>query len=455
MKFTDRIKSLLGVEGSHRGPFFGMGELGGWSQIDPLGDGWQRNLRIDANTTKNIPAVYACVMTISRAVSQCYPVHYSDKDDNPKRVTTSAAYRVSNRPNSYQSGTEFLLNLMATALFEGESFAVASRNDRSEIKELHLLPTGTCTPMVDNESGSIFYSIGSNPMDPKNADFIAPARDILHLKFHTPRHPLIGETPIKAAAMAAGISVALSRNQAAFFERMNRPSGVMTTDTVLNAQQMEQLRSAFENQSKSWQSGGMPILGGGLKFQPMSISSQDAQLIQAQRMAIEDIARVFGVPTPLIGDLSHATLNNTESLINHFLSISLGSYLEVLERSLDRLFGLPMTEYIQLDTTALLRTDFAGQIEGLTKGIQGGLMCPNEARLQRNLPPIAGGEAVFMQQQNVPISILPDLHAASLKEKLEPDPQPEPAQEPKPEEKIDPEIAKLFVVDFINKKRAA
>ena len=453
MGIYSRVKSLFSAEGSPRGPFFGVGELGGWSGIDPLGDGWQRNLRVDVNTAKNIPAVYACVMTISRAVSQCYPVHYSDRDNNPRKVTNSAAYRVSRQPNGYQSGTEFLLNLVATSLFEGEAFAVASRNNRNEVESLHLLPAGTCTPMVDDDSGAIFYSVGANPMDPARTDFMAPARDILHLKFHTPRHPLIGETPIKAAALAAGISVSLSRNQAAFFERMNRPSGVMTTDMNLNAQQMQQLRAAFEQQAKSWQSGGMPILGGGLKFQPMSISSQDAQLIQAQRMAIEDIARVFGVPTPLIGDLSHATLNNTESLINHFLSISLGSYIEVLERTLDRLFGLPATDYINLDTTALLRTDFQGQIEGLTKGIQGGLLRPNEARLQRNLPPVEGGDGVFMQQQNTPISILSDLHAASLSNALK-EPEPQPIPEPEQPEP-DAEVGKMFVSDMITKARSA
>jgi HK97 family phage portal protein len=205
------------------------------------------------------------------------------------------------------------------------------------------------------------------------------------------------------------VNVALSQNQAAFFSRMNRPSGILSTDQVLNQEQSARLRAAFDEQSKKWAAGGMPILGGGLKFQPLSINSQDAQLVEAQRMSLEDIARVFGVPPPLIGDLSHATLNNSETLIQHFLSMSLGSYLEHIERSLDRLFGLNNSEYIELDTAALLRTDFAGRVDGLTKAVQGGLMTPSEARAREGLPPIKGGDVAYMQRQMTPIDKIGDL----------------------------------------------
>ena len=449
MAIVDRIKSLFSVaEGSPRGPFYGMGELGGFHSIDPKGDGWHRNLEVSAQQARHIPAVYASVMLIAKSASQCYPTHVREVGNAPTHIKTSAAYRVLRNPNNYQSGSEFLLNLIATSLFEGESFALATRNDRNEITSLHILPRGACSPMIDDETRSIYYSVGSNPLAPGGADYVVPARDILHLKYHTPRHPLIGESPIKAAAMAAGVNVVLSKSQAAFFNRMNRPSGVLSTDMSLNAQQMQQLRAAFEEQSKSWATGGLPILGAGLKFQPMSISSQDAQLIQAQRMSIEDIARVFGVPTPLIGDLSHATLNNTESLISHFLSTSLGSYLEILERSLDRLFGLGNNEYIELDTTALLRTNMEQRINALAKAVQGGLMTPDEARQKEGLGPVEGGSEAFLQAQMVPVNYLAEMHRKTN------EPQ-EPQATPEPQEVAVPEEGKDMDVDVVKALYAA
>jgi len=458
VKLTDRVKSFLGFEGQARGPFSGMGELGGFYGIESLGDGWQRNLEVDAFSARRVPAVYACVMAIARAVSQCYPRHVRMVDGVHENVHTSAAYRVLRNPNGYQASPDFFLNLVATALFDGEAFAVATRNDRYEINSLHLLPRGACAVQVNEESKDIFYSIGSSPLAPGGVDYIAPARDVLHLRFHTPRHPLIGESPIRSAAMAIGVNVALSQNQAAFFSRMNRPSGILSTDQVLNQEQSARLRSAFDEQSKKWAAGGMPILGGGLKFQPLSINSQDAQLVEAQRMSLEDICRVFGVPPPLVGDLSHATLNNSETLIQHFLSMSLGSYLEHIERSLDRLFGLSNNEYVELDTAALLRTDFAGRVDGLTKAVQGGLMTPDEARAREGLSPIKGGDVAYLQRQMVPVDKIGDLLKAETEAKTQPAPvAPEPAPEPEPEEAkgFDVGIAKALLTAYmVNKTNA-
>lgn len=417
MRLSDRVKSWLGFgsEGAWRGPFSGRGELGGWFQLGHLEDGFQRNLEVGGSSARHVPAVYACVMVIARSISQCYPRHIRNVDGRFEDVYTSAASRVLMRPNGYQTSPDFFLNLIATTLFDGEAFCIATRNERFEVSEIHLLPRGSCSPFVDPESREIYYAVGESPLAPGGTDFIAPARDVLHLRFHTPRHPLIGESPIKAAALAIGINVALSKSQAMFFSNMNRPSGIISTDAVLNKEQLNMLRAAFDEQSKGLAQGRIPVLGGGLKFQQLAISSQDAELVQAQRMSLEDICRVFGVPPPLVGDLSHATLNNAEVLVQHFLSMSLGAYLESVERAFDRLFGLNGSkEYIELDTAALLRTDFAGRIEGLTKGVQGGLFTPNEARSREGLGPLAGGNAAYLQRQMVPIDKIGDVLDAEM-----------------------------------------
>jgi HK97 family phage portal protein len=436
-----RMKSLFGFEGASRGPFNGMGELGGMYALGPLEDGWQRNLEVNGFGARHVPGVYACVMIIARSISQCYPLHMQMSESGiTKRTKGTSAYRVLRSPNTYQTGPEFLLNLIAMTLFDGEAFALCTRDERGEIDSLHLLPRGTCSPRVVEGTREVFYSVGSSPLAPGGVDFIAPARDVLHLKFHTPRHPLIGESPIRAAALAIGINVALSQNQAAFFSRMSRPSGVISTDQVLTREQMGQLRAAWQDQAKGLAAGGIPILSGGLKWQPLSVDSQDAQLVQAQQMSLEDICRVFGVPPPLVGDLSHATLNNSETLVRHFLSMSLGSYLELTERAFDRLFGVPDGQYIEFDTTALLRTDFQGRIDGLTKAVQGGLFTPDEARALEGLSPIEGGGTAYLQRQMTPIDKIGDLLEAEAAAKKAPEPAPvvEPDGDEKPEKSIAP-----------------
>ena len=435
-----REKSYLSsVEGSHRGSFMGMGELGGMWGIESVGDGWQRNLKIGSFAARGIPAVYACVQASARAISQCYPHHKIHRDDGGTDISkTSPAARVFRKPNSYETFPQFMQNLVSAMLFDGECFCLIVRDERRAVTALHIMPRGTVTPYV-SEDGGIFYNMGGNPMLPNTASYMAPQRDVCHFRTYTPRHPLIGESPIKAASLACGINVALSESQAAFFSQMNRPSGVLSTDSSLNRDQMQTLRAAFDEQSKGWAQGKMPILASGLKFQQLSVNSVDAQLIEAQRMSIEDIARVFGVPLPIVGDLSKATLNNTESLINHWLSLSLGALIENIERSFDDVFGFTGNDFSELDTKALLRLDYSGRIDALTRATQGGLMSPNEARRSEGLPDVDGGDEPFMQAQNTPVSLLAELAAANLKAKEAPPPPPAPEPEPEPEPEDTPE----------------
>ena len=180
-------------------------------------------------------------------------------------------------------------------------------------------------------------------------------------------------------------------------------------------------------------------------------------MIEAQRSTVQEICRVFGVPPPLIGELSNATLNNTETLISHFLSMSLGSYLETTERTFDRLFGLGTNEYVEFDTQALLRTNFEERVNGLTKAVQGGLMTPSEARLKEGLPPVPGGDEVFLQRQMTSLDMLAQLNAAELSNKNKPEPIVEPKAEvpDAPAEKdVDADITKALVVNMMNYKRS-
>ena len=377
----------------------------------PFGNGWERGLRLAGPVDgRGVPAAFACVMSFSRAASQCYPAHKRVNDAGKHElVEDSPAARLLRYPNPYQTFDQWLFNVIAGMGFDGESLALIVRDGRQAPAELHQVPRRAWQPYVDPTSGAVFYSVAESPQGlyPRRpAGELVPARDVIHFRQYTPRHPLVGETALAAAALATGINVALSASQAAFFSNMARPAGILSTDQTLSRDQMTRLRTAFEEQAAGMAQGKLPILGNNLKFQQLAISSVDAQLIESQRMSVEEIARVMGVPLPVIGVLQGATYNNVEQLINHWLAVSLGSLIENIERALDRAFAFPRKEYVELDTNALLRSDLAARIDAMTKGVQGGLYSPNEARELEGLNPQAGGETPFMQQQMTPLPML-------------------------------------------------
>jgi HK97 family phage portal protein len=200
------------------------------------------------------------------------------------------------------------------------------------------------------------------------------------------------------------INQSIAKNQAAFFNNMSRPSGAIVTDEQLTREQMESLRNAWEQQSRGMNAGKVPILGWGLKWQPMTITSQDAQLLDAYKMSIEDIARVYRVPLALIGAYQQATYNNVETLVSAWLATGLGFVMEHVEASFAKFFRLPSDEICDFDVDVLLRTDFKSRIDGLAKGVQSGIYSPNEVRAREGLPAVEYGDEPRVQQQVVPLS---------------------------------------------------
>jgi phage portal protein BeeE len=148
-------------------------------------------------------------------------------------------------------------------------------------------------------------------------------------------------------------------------------------------------------------------------------------------MTVEDVARAFRVPLPLVGSMVGATYNNTEQLIALWMSTGLGFVLEHIESAFEMALDVPKAQAIQFDTDTLQRVDFKGRIEALTKGISGGLYSPNEAREREGLPRVDFGEEPRLQAQVVPLSRVGMEPAAPAA--APPAAQTEPANEPEAE----------------------
>ena len=439
MKLLDRLLGKTEEKGIYNLPVTG----GVLNDGPGLWNWWQTGRNISYNNSET-SIVHACVDAYAQTIASLYGDHYKYDDEGSKaRIKAGALSRLLHQPNEYQTRSDFMLNLVKSLLMTGNAYVVGYRNNRGEFDSLHLLPVASTSPYIEPESKAVFYALGENPMLGQ-IDHLIPARDVMHIRLHTPRHPLIGVSPIHNAAASIAANGAITAHQATFFNNMSRPSGVLSTDMKLNAEQMTQLRSAWEAQSSGMNSGHVPILGGGIKWEPMSLNSQDAQLVQAFHMTVEDVARAFRVPLPLVGDYRAATYNNVEQLIASWLSTGLGFVLEHIELSFDKFFGLPRTQFTEFDVDALLRTDFSTRVDGYTKAIQQGLMTPNEARAKMGgLPAVDKGDVVYAQAQMQPLGYEPPEPAV-------PTETPESVEEPE----ADPEEAKsdnvLYLKGLLN-----
>jgi HK97 family phage portal protein len=370
---------------------------------------WQEGHR--GSMSPECAAVEAGVSAYAQTAAMLPGFHWRRLDNGGReRIETSALAKILHRPNGYQTRSDFILNQVRALYFRGNCYALAEMDERGKPSALHpMLPT-VCQPYVDPETQEVFYSIAPTELTPRegegwpfDASRVVPARYVWHVRLHTPRSPLIGDTPLTAAAMAIGANDAINSQQQRFFANMSRPSGTLNTELVLTKKQVEELRGLWNEQSTGMNIGGVPILSAGLKWTPLSMTASDAQLIEFYKLSVADIARVLRIPLPLIGEQG-ATFNNTEVLMQFWIASGLGFLLEHLELSLDQFFGLPANEYSEFETAALLRSNFKERIAGLVQGVQGGIYTPNEGRNLEGLPSVESGDEPRMQQQVVPLS---------------------------------------------------
>jgi hypothetical protein len=141
---TTKVMSLMGraVEGQFRPGPYPLST--GWL---PAGSGW--NYWQTGLPQGGLPygersaMVEACVSAYAQTVAMCPGDHWRKlANGGRERVPGSALTRILKRPNDYQSMSDLLLHLTRRLYEQGQAFAVAIRNNRAEINELHLMRIG-------------------------------------------------------------------------------------------------------------------------------------------------------------------------------------------------------------------------------------------------------------------------------------------------------------------------
>ena len=181
-------------------------------------------------------------------------------------------------------------------------------------------------------------------------------------------------------------------------------------------------KSSGEQNYSGQNAGKVAVLGDGLQYTQMQMTSVDAQLLEQLKWDAEEIARVFHVPAYKVGVGSAPTYGNYQALNLDYYTTCLQPLMEAIEWCLWE--GLNMHEGLEvhIDTSELLRMDSKTQMELVTSGIQGKVYTTNEGRELFNLSPVDGGEKVYAQMQDVPLDSL-----GKIQEQAETVPEPAPS----------------------------
>ena len=453
------IARALGVEGQFRPGPYDLPISGGWLPDGTHLNFWQEGYDVIPYGARQA-MVEACVSAYSQTVAMCPGDHWQlNSKGGRERVTNSSLSRVLRKPNFYQSMSDFMLNATRQLYLDGNAYALALRNDRFEVSELHLMDSRLSYPIVA-ETGDVFYRLHGNAVitnEFEGLPITVPMRDVLHVRLHADRgrrhpFPLWGQTPLLAALSDIGLTDSILNQQTNFYQNQARPSAVLSTDLVLDKDQVQALRDRWDDQSKGLNLGRTPILTAGLKVQPWAAPPKDAQLAEVLKIAEEHIALVFRIPMQILG-LGATHLQSTEALMQFWIATGLGFALNHIEEAFGLLFRLKgqPDEYVEFSTEALLRSATKDRIEALARGVQGGIYAPNEARELEGLERVKFGDEPRVQQQVVPLSAASQIEPPPGKTGPHPPPSPGPAAAPPQPAATAPSSEK--VLPHVNTKR--
>jgi hypothetical protein len=178
-------------------------------------------------------------------------------------------------------------------------------------------------------------------------------------------------------------------------------------------------------------SGRTAVLDFDSKYQELGyLKANEQQAVELLKYSVEDVARALRIPLHMLTGVGQ-TGAGVEAANRLYYTHCLRPQIEALENRLDDLFGFSGTSrFIMFDLDQIFRAESDKRIEALTKGVQGGVYTPNEARRMESLGPVEGGDGAFMQRQMTPVNLLSELAAAELLQAQQPSPAPDPAPLP-------------------------
>lgn len=333
-------------------------------------------------------AVFSCVRVLAESVAQL-PLNVYRRIDDGREVAKNHRLQalLHEQPNEWQTSQQFRQQLTAHAAIRGNGYAHIVRNGRGDVAELNpILPQYVTVDQDDN--GVITYKVS----DGKRTETFAK-RDILHYSRFT-IDGLIGVSPVTLARNAIGMALALEQFGGQMFSNGARPSGVLQTDGKLTEEQAKRLRDSWESTySGLSNSGRVAVLEAGLKWQQTSMSAEDAEFLASRKFQIAEIARIYGVPAHMVGDLERATFSNIEHQSLQFVQHTLMPWLVAWEQIIQRdLIGRGQPYFAKHNVSAFLRGDTTSRSALYTQAIQNGWMTRNEVRGLEEMNPLVGGD---------------------------------------------------------------
>lgn len=414
MGFLDRFRARMPFAPERRSRVsesFSPGDVG-LAEVFGRTSDTAAGMNVTPDNARNCPEVDACVGLIENTIATV-PLDLFEllpdgsrkkRDDHPLHAL------LHDQPNSWQTSSEFRQMMEGWRSTHGNAYAEIVWGMGGPIALEPMYPL-RCWPFPYNGAIAYQYTPLSGPVR------ILLQSQVLHLR-DSPAcawRPFLGESRVTRHRETIGRAMATAEYMSRFFSNNATPKAAIISPGALNDDQANKIIARWEQKHAGPQNAHrLALLEAGFDIKVLGVSNVDAQLIESYRLAVAQLARIWGIPLHLIGEVTSSTSWGTgiEQQSIGFIVYYMRPKFVIWEQALNAaLMSSDMRKrfFFEFNVDGLLRGDFKTRMEGYALMIQWGLATPNEIRRQMNLPALPGGDERLIPLNMAPASRIMDV----------------------------------------------
>ena len=357
---------------------------------------------IGPDAALQISAVWACIDRRATTIASLPFFAYETVNGQKKLARGSRLYELLHEsPNSRMTPMEFWRAMMMNHDLRGNAYARIDRDSRGEAIAMWPMPADQVQVRVLDDGTMVYqYTLGNDVA-------IYDESNVLHLK-----NLGNGTVGLSKLEFMRATTDEVSKAQGAaskVFGTGGKPTGVLMIDKVLKPEQRTALMASFSGMAEG-NSSRLYVLEANMKYEQLSMSPEDQQLLETRQFTVSEICRWFDVPPVLVHHNDTTTWGSgIEQIVDGFYKLTIRPMLVSIEQAARKRLMTPRQRAnmsIEFSLDALLRGNPTQRAELYAKNVQNGVMTRNECRQLENLQPVDGANELTAQSNLLPLKLL-------------------------------------------------
>lgn len=354
---------------------------------------------VTPDTALGVATFYRCLFLLSSVVASC-PLEEFRSSDHQK-ITDSASARLFDPANPDMTYTPFELKqlIMVYRLIWGNSCVFKKRGfgpkgpGTGRIVDLKPIYPECVEIDLDEDGNKIFKvkRIKDGKIDNSGQYDTFTTYEIMHIP-GLGYDGLQGLSVVSLMKQSVGTAIAADKLAAKFYSQGSQLAGYIKVKVPLASRtQAEGIKHRWMAQHSGLaHAGEVAVLDSETDFQSITIPPNDLQFLESRRWQTTEVARWFGVPPHLVGDVEKSTSWGTgieqQNLGLHVYTLT--GHIPPIEERITREVVETRGHYSKFNLDYLMRGDTAERYAALQLAAGGPWMSRNEARVSENKQPI-------------------------------------------------------------------